>query len=315
MIRKIFLGFLTAIMSGFCVFGIVACGNNNDKNGGTNNDSEHIHEYGEWVTDKNYHWHECKNDDCDEKIKDKEEHCDTTDDGKCNACGYVVDEIKGSLLSFKLLDNGTYAISKANQSIAGNIIIPSTYKKASVTRIGTGALGFFAFENCSNITSLTIPDSITYIDGGSFFGCNGLESITIPFLGSRKDGTGRTHFGHLFANYTADKFNAYVPSSLQTVTVTGGTIIDDEAFRYCGNITTINLPDSITIIYSSAFRDCTALTNITIPASVTEIRGYAFYNCPNLTQIKFVGTTAQWEAIKKSNKAIPDGATVICLGD
>ncbi len=48
----------------------------------------HTHDYGGWKTDKVYHWHECKNDGCDEKIKDKTAHADSDNDGECDECGY-----------------------------------------------------------------------------------------------------------------------------------------------------------------------------------------------------------------------------------
>ena len=72
-----------AVTVTFCgMFGLSACSSCGD-NG-------HTHNYGGWKSDKVYHWHECKNDGCDEKIKDKTAHVDTDNDGECDECGYFV---------------------------------------------------------------------------------------------------------------------------------------------------------------------------------------------------------------------------------
>ena len=73
----------TVTLSG--MFGLAACEGCND--GG------HTHNYGAWKSDKVYHWHECKNAGCDEKIKDKTAHADTDNDGECDECGYFVGTI------------------------------------------------------------------------------------------------------------------------------------------------------------------------------------------------------------------------------
>ncbi len=317
-IKKISLAF---ILSGLIIFSFafVACvtptQSNNKKP--DNQAGTHSHNYKtSWSYDNTYHWHDCQNDGCNEPKGSKATHSEKNDDGKCDVCDYIIDEIKGSLLLFKSQEYGTnitYAIVDASTSISGNIVIPSTYKHKSVDKIGSGALGDYAFGNCINLTGITIPDSVKSIDAASFNGCTKIEDLTIPFIGSKQDGTRQTHLGHLFAPYTANGFNDSVPTSLKTVTITGGTTIENEAFRYCSSITTINLPVSITTIGSSAFRDCTSLTSITIPAIVTEIKSYAFYNCTSLTDLKFAGTTAQWEAITIGKNAIPEGITITCL--
>ena len=102
------------------------------------------------------------------------------------------------------------------------------------------------------------------------------------------------------------------------------TGIEDKAFYYCDNLTSINIPDSITSVGESAFKGCRSLTNIIIPDSVKSIDSYAFADCSNLTSvtigngvtsidsfafsycssltsITFNGTKAQWKAIGKGS--------------
>ena len=61
--------------------------------------------------------------------------------------------------------------------------------------------------------------------------------------------------------------------------------INENAFSYCSGLTSVTIPNSVTIIGNYAFSGCSGLTSITIPNSVTNIEEYAFYNCTGLTSI------------------------------
>ena len=172
-----------------------------------------------------------------------------------------------------------------------SIVIPD-----SVTEIGHEA-----FYSCSSLASITIPDSVTRIGLATFRGCSSLESLTISFVGAllgRRFGTSSYTGGVATLQY--DYYNSpttyYIPSSLKSVTVTGGCI-DRGAFENCGNITNITLGDSVTTIGDDAFSRCTSLTSIVIPDSVTSIGDYAFYNCTSLKDVYYTGTKEQWKNI------------------
>ncbi len=185
----------------------------------------------------------------------------------------------------------------------------------SVTSIGADA-----FAGCSGLTSVVIPDSVKSIGDSAFSGCSSLESMTIPFVGAKAGVTSSdTYHHHLFGyifgassytggvatehyyhvNSTAPITYAtyYIPSSLKSVTVTGGNILC-AAFSGCSGLTSITIPDGVTSIGNSAFYNCNGLTSITIPDSVTSIGIYAFYNCNGLTSITIpdivtsIGTSA-----------------------
>lgn len=106
--------------------------------------------------------------------------------------------------------------------------------------------------------SYTIPDSVSSINVGAFYGCLQLTDITIP---------------------------------------NGVTDIGNWAFFDCLALTDIVLPEGITSISAWTFAECLSLTGITIPNSVTNIGSHAFYNCTELSDVYYSDTKAHWNAI------------------
>lgn len=145
--------------------------------------------------------------------------------------------------------------------------------KYKVAGIGAGT-----FQNCSDLTSVTIPDSVTSIGAGAFQYCRGLTSIVIP---------------------------------------AGVTSIEDVTFNGCRRLTSITLPESVTSIGERAFTACSSLTNITIPDSVISIGANAFQSCSGLTSIMIpnsvtnIGSGAFASCSKLTSVAIPEGVTSI----
>ena len=155
----------------------------------------------------------------------------------------------------------------AKTSISGSYTI-----KENTRLIAVGA-----FENCSSLTSITIPNSVTSIGNYAFSECHSLTSVNIP---------------------------------------DGVTRIESWAFHGCSSLTSINIPNSVTSIEGTAFAYCQSLTSITIPNSVTSIGESAFYSSGSLTSVTFQGTTEDWNNISKGdywNRYVP--ATVVHCTD
>lgn len=72
-------------------------------------------------------------------------------------------------------DENAYAVSGCNKSASGELVIPSTYNGKPVMEIGENA-----FEDCTSLKSITIPNSVTEIGSAAFRNCTGLTSVTIP---------------------------------------------------------------------------------------------------------------------------------------
>ena len=133
--------------------------------------------------------------------------------------------------------------------------------------------------------SFEVKEDTICIAEKAFEACEELTSITLPFVGASKNGTSNIHFGYIFGASSYSYNDEYVPSSLRTVIITGGTSIGEYAFYKCSNLMNTAIPDSVTSIGDSAFYGCSSLTSITIPDSVTSIGDYAFYGCSSLTNI------------------------------
>ena len=198
------------------------------------------------------------------------------------------------------------------------VVIPSKINGVTVTTIGTDAfLGL-------NITSVTIPDSVTEIGSNAFAGCTNLTSVN--YIGDwskltiqsgnpavedavnaqlfdfefTPDNTAVivTKYNGIAADVTIPSRykgkpvtainNAVFPNSAVTsVTIPDSvTSIPDAAFVNCSQLTNISIPNSVTFIGFSAFNSCTSLKSITLPSSLSTIQSYAFYNCGNLKTIR-----------------------------
>ena len=144
----------------------------------------------------------------------------------------------------------------------------------SVTSIGSNA-----FYNCSGLISIEIPGSVTSIGSNALYNCSGLTSITISSVNTVYDS--RNNCNAIIETATNKLIvgcnNATIPNSV--------TSIESHAFYNCSGLTSVTIPNSVTSIGSYAFKYCSGLTSVTIPNSVTSIGSSAFEDCSNLTSV------------------------------
>ena len=173
--------------------------------------------------------------------------------------------IKG--IRYSLDENTLTAKVIQKKGYSGDIVIPEVVvsKKVSYRVVGIDVETF----NLSDITSITIPNSVISIGNSAFRYCTELTSITIP------------------DSVTTIEQAAFESCrSLISITIPDGvTSIGEGAFSGCTSLTSITIPDGVTSIGSTAFRCCSKLTSITIPASVTSIGLGVFSHCDSLASI------------------------------
>jgi len=153
--------------------------------------------------------------------------------------------------------------------------------------------------NCSGLTSVTIPSSVTSIGSNAFYGCSLLTSITIPnsvtsIGGSAFDATAwytNQPNGVVYAGTIVYKYKGSMPASTSITLNAGTTGIAGNAFSSCTGLTSITIPSSVTSIGSSAFMNCYGLTSITIPSAVTSIGDMTFEECSGLTTLTCLSST------------------------
>ena len=165
------------------------------------------------------------------------------------------------------------------------LVIPAKIEKEVITGIGGSA-----FRECTNLTSVQLPASLTTIGDFAFYGCKGLTSVQFPK--SLTTIGGSVFYG--CKGLTSVQF----PKSL--------TKIDSSAFEGCKNLTSLDLSGciSFTTIGWWSFRECTSLTSVQLPASLTTIGGGAFSSCKGLTSVQF----------PESLTTIDEGAFKGCTG-
>ena len=250
---------------------------------------------------------------------------------------------------YRLRDNmitDEVEVTSGSNQYEGDIVIPNSIeyggKTYAVTRIGYNAfdnndnltsvtlhddinsIGYQAFSNCDRLSAIDIPGSVKEIEDRAFMYCYNLTSVTLH------DGLETIGKNVFQGDYKVSSI--ILPSTLKT--------IGDEAFLGCSRLTTVRIPDAVTAIGHSAFESCGALISAQLPATMTEIPrdlfasckalrsidipatvktidNYAFYECDALTSISLpVGLETLGEYVfcscdKLLSVTIPEGVTLI----
>lgn len=251
-------------------------------------------------------------------------------------------------------------LTKANSDvIVGHLVLPDDgsvtqlgsnafYSCRGLTNItisnSVTSIKGYALGACSGLTSVTIPESVTSISDNAFYNCYKIVEVinksSLPIaLGQTAHGSvaywaKEIHNGttkivnqndYLF--YTYDGVNyllGYIGADTELIlpeTYNGQDYsIYNYAFNYCNKLTSITIPNIITVINvytftnctglanvtigngviridEYAFSGCTGLTSVTIPNNVKSIGRRAFSGCKNLSEIYFTGTAKEWQTV------------------
>ena len=206
----------------------------------------------------------------------------------------VIDEREKTCM-VKPGETGWWGTTPGN-AVSGSLEIPSSVSDGSSTYTVV-RLGEYSFYGCSDITSITIPGSVTSIGKYCFFRSINNENRTVLTI---EDGMGTLMledacFGNVFLsklylgrNLDYETGQRPIPSTFITsLTISNSVnIIGPELFKGARSLTSVKIPDSVVTIDTSAFESCSSLSYIEIPASVTIIGSSAFKGCSGLTSVE-----------------------------
>ena len=190
---------------------------------------------------------------------------------------------------------------------------------------GTTNGTYGAFHDCTKLTSVVIPSTVTKIDNRAFYNCSSLTSLTILPSADYEVSIGAGAFektalsGALTipAKVKGISAAAFAGTPITSLSIERGaylTTISDSAFKGCKNLTTVTIPGNVqninenafanctslvslnlsrglkyiggtTNYINGAFHDCTSLPRVTIPGTVTKIDNRGFYGCSSLSEI------------------------------
>ena len=180
-------------------------------------------------------------------------------------------------------------------------------------------IGDYAFDGCSSLAEMVVPETVTIIGGNAFEDCSNLKCINVPHAVPRlwKTFCGCKSLKSIFIPESVeDIYNPVVHcSSLESIVVAEGNkkydsrggcnaIIETETGELISGCNTTVIPDGVTEIGYDAFNGCVGLKSVVIPRSVTDIDSNAFLYCSSLERITVEEGNPKYDSREDCNAII-----------
>ena len=171
------------------------------------------------------------------------------------AITYKVTDVDNNYVQVGIGAKNTPAVDVATSGI---VVIPDSVECNGVN-YAVATIGSYAFQNCGELTSVAIPQTVTYIGAYAFDACGKISEVAIP------------------ESVTGLGAYAFQSTSLTSIVIPNGiTSIPASAFRSCSALASVTLPVSLTAIGDNAFRQCAVLETIELPATLENVGTEAF---------------------------------------
>lgn len=158
-------------------------------------------------------------------------------------------------------------------------------------------IGMAAFEYCSSLADIILPEGVTTIARSAFYNSKELVSVVIP---------------NSVKSIGTEAFNGC--SALKSIVLPEGmTLIKKWTFADCSSLVDVTLPSTMTTLEYGAFENCTSLRSVTIPNSVNTVDA-PFYGCSSLSDIKvpdYLYETSIFSGTGITDITVPEGTTVV----
>lgn len=180
---------------------------------------------------------------------------------------------------------------KKNVTLAADLTIPEkvTYmdNEYTVTEIGGGV-----FNKHSELTGITLPDTLQKISDGAFANCTGLTDVTLPaaveIIGNSAFYKCTNLQNVVFPNNVTEiGVTAFYNCAIKNIDLSATRLnkIDERAFYLCKDLESVKLPDCLTTLNGNAFLECAKLESINLPKNLTTMGESVFDNCTGLAKV------------------------------
>ena len=204
---------------------------------------------------------------------------------------------EANILSTVEFEGNQYLVIKINDKVFyGNTNLTTVTLAESLTTLGSNA-----FESCKSLKTIKIPSGVTAIPENCFRECSLMESVSLP--------AGLVEIGASAFSGCQNLESVTLPESLTT--------LGSNAFESCKSLKTIKIPSRVTAIPENCFRECSLMESVSLPAGLVKIGAYAFNGCQNLESValpeslKTLGYSAFKACKLLKTIKIPSGVTAI----